>query len=370
VPVPDCPTCHGPLTHRRTQHQYQIDLPPIVPIVTRFDVDTGFCPHCQKRVQGQHPEQISAALGAANVVLGPGVLALALDLKYGLGVGFRKIARLFSRRFHLAVQASTLVRAAERWAERAKDFYEGLKADLRNGGRTTHGDETSWPVGGNNQWLWVFTSPHTTVFVIHPSRGHDVVVETLGEKFLPPLVCDGLATYDALPGYLCPRCSAHVLRRIKKLSEFLRGADLRQLQRLEALWKEALSLAKRRTEMTRRGYERRVTEILHRFAAWLADHGRRPGPELQRLAKHLEMHRDEWFLFLFDEMISATNTAAERKLQIALPSRKLGAGTRTERGSMAHSIWSSIVATLNDRGRDFYNWLKHRMRSPPDPTSR
>jgi hypothetical protein len=74
VPMHECPTCHVPLCDPAVVVQYQTDLPPIVPIVTQFNIETGFCPCCRQRWQGRHSEQTSDALGAAGNTLGPVVL--------------------------------------------------------------------------------------------------------------------------------------------------------------------------------------------------------------------------------------------------------------------------------------------------------
>ena len=53
VPCRVCPDCKVPLVDPKTVIQYQTDLPPIVPIITRFHIETGYCPCCRQRVQGQ-----------------------------------------------------------------------------------------------------------------------------------------------------------------------------------------------------------------------------------------------------------------------------------------------------------------------------
>jgi transposase len=91
VPLPECPTCHVPLCDQAVVVQYQTDLPPIVPIVTRFNIETGYCPCCRQHWQGRHPEQTSDALGAAGNTLDPVVLTMAAEMKHRLGVSYRKI---------------------------------------------------------------------------------------------------------------------------------------------------------------------------------------------------------------------------------------------------------------------------------------
>jgi transposase len=81
-----CPECQVPLENRSVYVQYQTDLPPIVPIVTQFNIHAGICPCCGLRWQGRHPEPISDAIGAANNQLGPIILTMAAELKHRLGV--------------------------------------------------------------------------------------------------------------------------------------------------------------------------------------------------------------------------------------------------------------------------------------------
>ena len=71
--------------------QYQEDLPPVRPVVRRFDIEVGHCSQCRRRIQGRHALQTSDALGAARAQLGPGVVALVVELHThgGLPLGAR-----------------------------------------------------------------------------------------------------------------------------------------------------------------------------------------------------------------------------------------------------------------------------------------
>ena len=61
--------------------QYQEEIPEVRPVVRRFDIEVGHCSRCQRRVQGRHALQTSDALGAAGAQLGPGVVALVVELQ-------------------------------------------------------------------------------------------------------------------------------------------------------------------------------------------------------------------------------------------------------------------------------------------------
>jgi len=91
VPLKECPMCRVELFERGQVTQYQTDLPPIVPIITQFNIETGWCPCCRQHWQGRHAEQTSDAIGAAGNTLGPVVLTMAAELKHRLGVSYAKI---------------------------------------------------------------------------------------------------------------------------------------------------------------------------------------------------------------------------------------------------------------------------------------
>ena len=81
-----CPDCGGAVEVTRVASQYQEELPVVRPVVRRFDIEVGHCSQCQRRVQGRHVLQTSDALGAAGVQLGPGVVALVVELHTEMGV--------------------------------------------------------------------------------------------------------------------------------------------------------------------------------------------------------------------------------------------------------------------------------------------
>lgn len=58
---------------------------PLVPLSVkrRYEVALGHCTGRERKVHGRHPDQTSAALGAAGVMLGPVALALAAWLHTG-----------------------------------------------------------------------------------------------------------------------------------------------------------------------------------------------------------------------------------------------------------------------------------------------
>ena len=94
-----CLACGGELGDHRAQVQYQVEVPPVQPVVTQFNIEVARCAQCGQRAQARHPEQtlrcaqgkLSDALGAAGVQVGPRALVLAAEMKHALGVPLRRL---------------------------------------------------------------------------------------------------------------------------------------------------------------------------------------------------------------------------------------------------------------------------------------
>jgi transposase len=364
VPLAECPTCHVPLCDPGVVVQYQTDLPAIVPIVNRFNIETGFCPCCRQRWQGRHPEQTSDALGAAGNTFGPVVLTLAAEMKHRLGVSYRKIADFLATYADLHVAPATFVRAEQRLADLARPTYELLLEALRQS-HVVHSDETGWRIGCLNAWLWVFSSKQATIYVIRHSRGHDVPEDILGPEFDGYLVVDGLKTYDVLE-VAKGRCNGHLLRRCKELDAIVPSKEQPHLESLSALLQEAIDLAQRRDNLTAAGYARRVQEIENRLDNWLDGLPRTISPELNRLDNHIRAHRGEWLVFLHDPEVPPTNNHAEQMLRPAVITRKVGGCNKTLWGALVHSVLASVMVTCQRQGKRFLD-LARRLWQNGDP---
>jgi len=120
-------------------------------------------------VQGRHPFQTSDAIGAAAAQLGAQVIALVVVLNKQLGLSFGRIVTLLQQLYGLTVTRSALIHAVHRTARQARPTYDALCVRVR-GSPMVSSDETGWKVAGLLQWLWVFATPDTTVYLPHSAR--------------------------------------------------------------------------------------------------------------------------------------------------------------------------------------------------------
>lgn len=364
VPLPECPDCHAPLYDRGTVTQTQTDLPPIVPIVTQFNIETGYCTCCHRYCQGRHAEQISDAIGAAGNTLGPVVLTMAAELKHRLGVSYRKICDFLATYCDLEICPATFVRAEQRLTEKALPTYN-LLVDVLRRAHVVHADETGWRIGRLNAWLWVFSSKDTTIYVIRHSRGRDVPEDILGSDFDGILIVDGLKTYDAFE-VAKGRCNAHLLTRCKELVATVPSVAQKHVQTLSDLIQKAIQLAERREELSNATYTRRVEDIEGALDAWLDRVPLDVHPDLDRLIKHVASHRGEWLVFLHDAEVPPTNNHAEQMLRPAVITRKVGGCNKTLLGALVHGVLASLMVTCKRQGRRFIDLAKRLWQAEPN----
>jgi transposase len=356
VPLEECPMCQAPLYDQGQVVQYQTDLPPIVPIITQFNIATGYCSCCRQYWQGRHPDQTSDAIGATGNTLGPVVLTMAAEMKHRLGVSYRKICDFLQTYCQLKVCPAAFIRAEQRLADLARPTYELLLEALRQS-HVVHADETGWRVGRLNAWLWVFSSKQATVYVIRTgkgARGHQVPQEVLGPDFDGYLVVDGLKSYDVLE-VAKGRCNGHLLRRCKKVRGTVPTKEQEHIQALSDLLKGAIELAGRREQVPAEEFAQRVQDIEDRLDAWLDANLRRrtPSADLDRLDMHIRAHRGEWLAFLHDPEVPPTNNHAEQMLRPAVLTRKVGGCNKNLLGALVHSILSSVMVTCHRQGKRF-----------------
>ncbi len=106
--------------------------------------------------------------------------------------------------------------AVHRAARQAQPSYHALCATVR-GSPVVTPDETSWRVGPDLQWLWVFVTPDTTVYAIQPGRGLAQAAAVIGTDYAGILVRDGWQSYRQFHQALHQTCLAHLLRTCRRL---------------------------------------------------------------------------------------------------------------------------------------------------------
>ncbi len=358
VPLETCPHCGDQVSDRTWVRQFIEDLPPIRPHVTELWTCVAKCRKCGE-VRSTHPCQVSTAQGAAGVHLGARALGLAATLKNQLGLTASKVCQVLQQLGGLSLSRGGLMRALQRCSHKVESDYQDLVQTVREA-PAVFTDETSWWVNGPGWWLWVFTTPETTVYHVDQSRGSKVVLEMLGDDYPGMLVSDCLASYDP-PPYRKHKCIAHHLRALKEKSRLLADRDKTStylmawkilLQDIIHTWEELPNLSAAQFASKAVQLHRGINRLLARSP-----------PEAEEVAfrNRLTKQRDHLMGCLGEPAAEPTNNRAERALRPAVIARKLSCGNRTERGRDAWQILTSLAVSCQQRDLDFANYLAPKL---------
>lgn len=346
VTLEDCPHCHSALNDMKTCEQYVEEIIPAHTTVICYRTYKGYCPNCQRVVQSRHPDQIP------NRMIGSRALLLAADMKHALGVPYRKVATSLKRLCGLSITAGALVQEMSALAKWLKPEYEAIQSAMRQS-PSVNIDETGWRLDGNSCWLWAFTNDSFTIYEVNPSRGHQVVLEKLGEDYCGTIISDFYTAYNPLP-YKQQKCLVHLLR---ELSQSKNDTDefMAFRKKLTRLLRDALRLKQRMTDtMTKTPQETydRLLERIHNRLSELSCVSYQTH-DCQRLSKRLRKHSHQLFTFIEEMYVDSNNNRAERAIRPAVVTRKISGGNRSPVGAESLGIITSIIQTCKQQGKDF-----------------
>jgi transposase len=350
VQLCSCPHCGGTqFKDQNTIEQLIEDIAPVRPHVTRLTTYQSTCVGCGQSVRSIHPLQMSLAIGAAGVHLGPRALALAADLNKAKGLSMRKTCAVLRDCFGLQLSPGGLSQALDRLAAKVKPQYDALATELRQA-PALHSDETSWWVAGPGWWLWVFTTQLLTFYVVAQSRGRDLLRDILGKDFGGVLVSDCLAIYDDAT-VLQQKCYAHHHKAIREAKALHPHRGEGFLCEAAAMLRAAVALQEQKALLSLESFSDLRQALEHKAIQLLEPPRSEPNEEAVR--KRLNKQRDHLFTFLDHDGVDATNNLAERQLRPAVIARKISCGNKTPKGARTWQILTSLAATYAQRATSF-----------------
>jgi transposase len=344
-----CSDCGGHLHDRRHHEHYVTDIPPVLPVTTKFITESGSCKGCGQRWNSGHDELPSHATGAAGVMIGNRAVALAAQMRLEFGAPLRKIADYLSSALGLPISAAGILGLLKRASHSLKATCSDLEQQLRDAPKVC-ADETGWRVASESAWAWVFTNDDTTFYTVNKSRGHGVVLDLLGKEFSGVLQSDCFLAYRPLP-YEKSKCLAHILKSLKDVEALQADKAVEFPRAAIELFKDAIELEKHRFQLDIGGYQDARFSLEKRLDR-LLDH-EDDEPNNAKLAKRIEKYRDEWLVFLYNVDVDPTNNLAERQIRPFVLIRKLSAGNRSEWGALVYTQLMSVFSTCKQRGLNF-----------------
>ena len=324
---------------QRLRHAYDhLDLPPIRPVVTRVRVFGRRCPACRRRVRGMPP-----ATMPPGSPFGPSVVALLAYLHHHHAVGYGRLSALLAELFGLRISEGAIANALRRAHRPLDQAGAAIVARLRRaeviGCDETGARLTTAALGTRMGWEWVLVSDTAVLHRIRTSRGRGVIAEVLGDHRPRCWVSD---RWGAQQGHAATHqvCLAHVLRDVQYAVD---AGEPRFAPALRRLLCWAVAVGRRRAALkdsTLAQYRATADRWLDRLLTMPAVTP--AGAELQRQTRRW---RGQFFTFLTDRAVPATNNAAERALRPSVIFRKVTNGFRSLWGADVHALIRSVVGT-------------------------
>jgi transposase len=355
VPAPTiCPHCQShdltPMEENTEHVQEDILIQPRTR-VTRYLHGQAFCARCHRPVVQAGEEEL------LNAPIGPVAKSVAIYLRYGIGISYRKAAELFQELFGLKFVPASALRFDGKAAARGATIYEDLREKIRVS-NVVHADETSWRSDGIGHFVWFAGNQNLAFFHIDRHRSAEVAKTIFGENFDGTLVRDRYAAYNGI-GADWQACIAHIITKAKEISG--EHALLPQKEKDTAtgpFCDRVRDLGQRLCEV---GQKLESGELSRKAAAKIE---KRFLTELNHICKQplrfkpAETLRtflagpEQIFLFTFLRRpgVPPTNNHAEQSLRHLVIFRKICFGTRSDRGLKNHSILPSLVQTARRQG--------------------
>jgi len=374
IPLHICPTCTtrlGDEVEGAEQRRTVTDIPIPSHVVYEIIYPRYYCPTCKKMVRGE------ATWLPSNKEFGPGIASWVAFHRM-LGLTIAKIKASLKETYCIKISDAAII-GLEQWvAEMLDDDYERIKETIRNS-NSVNADETRFRISGDNGWLWVFTSVMASLYVVAPTRGHEVPVETL-EGF------DGVLGRDAWKPYDSVKCSGHQLDLLH-VNRWLERAEVKhQIEPRKLRSRNPVKMRRRgRPPKELLGFVDGVRLVLNKaIDFWKSSP--KPSPEdgkqargrfenemiifldlprtnkdAVRISKELRKRVGMLFTFVEIDGVPWHNNDAERAIRKGVLARKISGGRRTWEGGEVFQVLLSVFETTKKTATNFIELVKDRL---------
>lgn len=357
--VESCPKCQVNLLDRAPEHTIRrqvTELPEIKPVVIETRQHAVRCPCCGQLRRGQLPAGLEAGRQ-----FGPRLEATVTSLHHEHHLGYERVGQVCEEIFGITLSKGGAVSIVERAGKAAESEAEAIGEQVRQS-KVIGSDETSARVHGRNWWEWVFVGANYEYHLIVPSRGQDVIETFMRGCQAEVWVCDCWKAQLNAPAVVCQICLSHQIRNLQGLIE--KRPRLRWAQEMQALFRKAIHLGKRRWQLTKEGFERQVA-ILEKCLKQLLQRTFRGLGE--NLLKRYRKYQDSLFVFLYRFDVPAHNNACERALRPSVIHRKVMGSFRSDWGAQGYATLATVLNTAKRHGQSTFQKLVTLMGQPVLP---
>ena len=348
-PPKNCLICSGTTTLydklQRTNIDLKINNYGIKRIITDYRSKRYECKNCNKTLCPQEFMAISK--------YGYNLLCWIINQFVHYRISGQQIAEILQEYFGIIMNSAFIHNIKKKFAKQYETTFFNLLDSLRKG-KLLHCDETTFKVGQEKYYVWVFTNMNTVCYILRPTREAEFLKE-LFVDFKGVLISDFYAGYDALD---CPkqRCLIHLIRDIN--DDLLKNQQNEEFGKLCKSFSELLNciiLTANRYGLKNRHLNKHKKQVnlflknisLQDFETEIAE----------RWKKKFLSYKTELFTFLDYDNIPWNNNNGEHAIKAVAFYRRNVSNT-TEKALQEYLVLLSIHETCKFRGINFFDFLK------------
>ncbi|MBK1650309.1 IS66 family transposase [Rhabdochromatium marinum] len=334
------------------------------------------CPHCghltQARPGRADPEEGWTVLMSEWRLIGPTLASFIVALTLQLRGSHRRVRTFLADWFGLEISTALISQCRHELGRAVEPPIQEAVRDALAQSQEAYIDETPWPQGAANLWLWVLITSQV-IFYSVGRRTAEMFARLIGD-YQGWLMSDGYRVYRVYGQRL--RCWAHILRKARGLAESTDRRSQHFGQQVLAHFKTLMDSVYQAREGppqpngTLRAQHHKTLWDFHDVCHRLVNDPSAPKKALD-LAVELLNDWEAFWMVLDDPKWPLTNNEAERALRHWVILRQVQQGTRTEEGSRALANLASVIDTC--RLRQCSPWpylaevLKARRQNQPAP---
>lgn len=358
--VTRCPYCATNLKEvvsDECERRQVFDIPVVQLMVTEHQAERKQCPHCQRRVKGTFPANVTQP-----VQYGPRLKAQMVYLNTYQLLPWARTCELMEDFYGHRPSEALVLASNETLVNRIEPTLDAVHRQLI-AADVVHFDETGIRVEGRLNWLHLASTALLTYYGVHPKRGKEGM-SALG--ILPQL--RGRAMHDHWRSYFtfdnCDHalCNVHHLRELQFIveqyeqawAEDMAGLLLEIKDEVEAAQSEQITLSPNRLTHFEKRYEDLIEQGLAANPPPVNPPAKKRGRKKQsppkNLLDRLRDHKREVLAFMYDFRVPFDNNLAERDVRMVKVKLKISGAFRTRTGAETFCAIRSYISTARKHG--------------------
>ncbi|MCW5912136.1 MAG: TM0106 family RecB-like putative nuclease [Cyclobacteriaceae bacterium] len=347
-----CPACSGVVFHKHDKYERKvIDLKitqtGIKRWITLYRLTRFKCKECKKVFV---PKDFSTAHSRYGRTLNCWIINQVVHYR----MSYNKVAAQLKESFDIDYQSNAIQYLKSYFSEFYSTAYNELIEQIKNS-PLIHIDETTFHVGKENGYVWVFTNIDTVFYLFRPTRESDFLKELLA-NFKGVLISDFYGGYDAVQ---CPkqRCLIHLIRDLN--DDLVKNPFNHDYKTIVLNFSKLLNdivLTVHKHGLRKRNLNKHKKDVSVFFS--VLNDGEFESALCEKWQKRFCSLQSELFTFLDYDGIPWNNNNAEAAIKAVALYRREVDGLPTPKRLQEYLILLSLHQTCKYRGISFIEFLK------------